>query len=198
MVCSIEGCGRKHYGHGLCKSHCRKKRLYGDPLGGGARWGEPLAFLRSLPDTDDCILWPYGKTSRGYGTLLYEGRRVTAHRLSLLLHAGSPTDGDDHALHGPCHQPACVNPRHLSWGAPAQNAMDRIRDGSQKRGEGVHWSAKLTDADVIEARALRHLDGLTVKELAERYGLNSGQMSRVLNGKGWTHLNPVSPTAPVR
>lgn len=31
-VCTITGCRRPHYGHGLCNSHWRFKRLYGDPL----------------------------------------------------------------------------------------------------------------------------------------------------------------------
>lgn len=31
-LCSIPDCGKPLYGHGLCQSHCRRRRLYGDPF----------------------------------------------------------------------------------------------------------------------------------------------------------------------
>lgn len=31
-TCKLEGCNRKHWGHGYCRNHGRKFILYGDPL----------------------------------------------------------------------------------------------------------------------------------------------------------------------
>lgn len=36
-ICSVEGCERKVYACGLCQSHNRRRRLYGDPLGAPAK-----------------------------------------------------------------------------------------------------------------------------------------------------------------
>lgn len=32
--CSVEGCNKKHKGHGYCLAHLRRYKKYGDPLGG--------------------------------------------------------------------------------------------------------------------------------------------------------------------
>lgn len=32
-VCAIEGCGKPHVARGWCKSHWRRWKVYGDPLG---------------------------------------------------------------------------------------------------------------------------------------------------------------------
>ncbi len=49
----------------------------------------------------------------------------------------------------------------------------------------AHNSAKITDADVIAIRAAM---GVTHLSLAERYGVNKSQISRIRAGKLWSHV----------
>ncbi len=62
-TCSIEGCGKIHYGNGYCRNHCRKYRLYGNPN----------------------YVWPIntgdGWLRRGYKYHLIDGKEVCEHTL---------------------------------------------------------------------------------------------------------------------
>jgi hypothetical protein len=72
---------------------------------------------------DGCILWR-GPTDRdGYGRLRSFGKRITAHRLSWMLHRGAIPAGL-HVLHS-CDEPACVAIEHLRLGTHAENMRDR-------------------------------------------------------------------------
>jgi hypothetical protein len=91
--------------------------------------GEAKATFAFLADqeTDDCVLWPFG-TSDGYGAMYASGfgPRLT-HREALIRRSPPPFVGAL-ALHGPCHDPLCMNYRHLSWGTRTDNQEDRLRD----------------------------------------------------------------------
>lgn len=77
--------------------------------------GKPkyIPFLESLPDTDECIEWPWRRIKQGgYGDA---GKQHTpyrrAHRLSYVLNVGPIPD--DLTVDHRCFNAACVNPRHL-------------------------------------------------------------------------------------
>jgi len=130
--------------------------------------------LRAI-ETDDCVEWPYAK-ARGYGYVLSEGRRWRTHRLALVLATDeNPFDLD--AAHGPCHNRACMNVRHLSWKTRSQNALDMNRDGTMPR-------AKLIEAQVIEI--LSSTEPRQV--LADRYGVAISTISSICTRKRWVHL----------
>ena len=58
-----------------------------------------------------CWLWPYGKSSKGYGRAKIDGVYVPAHRHAYTYHVGPVPTGllIDHV----CHTKACFNPYHL-------------------------------------------------------------------------------------
>ena len=101
------------------------------------------------------------------------------------------------AFHGPCPEgmQACHNngirsdnrPENLRWDTVKNNEADKVQHGTHNRGER-HGMAKLTEQDVIEARALRAGGGWTYKELATRYGVNHSTVHGAVNGNGWKHL----------
>ena len=146
------------------------------------------------PGSGECRLWPYDQ-STGYGHV--KGFRTKyVHRLILEAHAGQPYVGiceitgklalKDHAAHS-CENKHCCAVAHLSWKTAAENNADKLRDGTDNRGEKSVLS-KLTESDVLEIRA-RYATGLiSQRGLAEEYGLAQSQISRIVNRERWAHI----------
>ncbi|MEH3065309.1 MAG: HNH endonuclease [Methylobacterium radiotolerans] len=145
-TCSVEGCTDTVYypKYGYCSAHYRRWRKYGDPTAGGIRHGDAQRFACEVAtsETDDCITWPYGGTSTGYGRINAGGTSIGAHvHIATLAHGPKPTD-----RHECCHSCGnghlgCVNPRHLYWGTRSDNVQDMIRHGTHYRGGSkVRWA----------------------------------------------------------
>jgi hypothetical protein len=133
--------------------------------------------------TEDCIVWPYAKMTAGYGAVWYESRVQYCHRLSLATLSPPPT-GAHYAAHGPCHNPSCVNPRHLSWKTNAENQADRLRDGTDQHGER-NTRAVLTGGKVAQIRWLAEHTALPQRHLAACFGISNGHVSAIINQKTW-------------
>ena len=118
--CSIDNCNgnaaRGAKGRaGFCRSHYARGLKYGDPLGGNAtKSGDPRRFIESaiVNAGEECLIWPYGKSSHGYGQILIDGRTVPAHRYACLVAHGEPSSLVHQAAHG-CGNKACVNPKQI-------------------------------------------------------------------------------------
>lgn len=148
------------------------------------------AFRHHLPGDvsgPECVEWPRGIGSTGYGKLCFQYRDYNAHRVSYMIHRGDIPDSMM-VLHDPeiCNNRRCVNPDHLRLGTPAENQHDRRVAGTDIRGERVA-GAKLEADDVIEIRKLRK-SGVTEMELAERYGVHRTSINLIINRKTWAHL----------
>ena len=84
------------------------------------------------------------------------------------------------------------NPRNnqlanLKYGTALQNAADREIHGRTARGEGNGHSS-LTAAKVLEIRALHSAGGVSMRSLGHRYDVTHKTISRIVNGRTWTHL----------
>ena len=109
------------------------------------------------------------------------GRTRYIHTLVLLTFRG-PCPVDQLALHGP----AGVSDNSLSnlrYGTSAQNAADKIRDGTRQNGER-HGNAKLT-WDIIRDIRARVAAGEPQKNLAQEYDVTSSSVSLIVNKKNW-------------
>lgn len=159
-----------------------------------ARPLRPLAerFAAKVGPTTErgCVLWTGATGTFGYGQI-GRGRRgdgqVQAHRVAWELAHGPIPDGLC-VLHR-CDNPPCVNVEHLFLGTKADNVSDMCVKGRHvpagTPGE-THHAAKLTDADVREARRLRS-QGVTWKALGKRFGLTTGGMAASIL-RGWRHV----------
>lgn len=149
--------------------------------------GAPLAFIdRAVASsTDDCIVWPFARTGKGYGKLYVGGRLYGAHRLVLERTAGPAPAAGMAAAHTPgiCHNRACVNPRHLRWATVAENHADKVVDGTHSRGE-QHGSAKLTAAQVLAILKDKRLGTVIAAEL----GLSPTAIYHIRRGQNWAWL----------
>jgi DNA-binding transcriptional regulator YiaG len=146
-----------------------------------------FCFEAALMQTDECVLWPYSVSGVGYGQCHYRGKATTAHRVvCTLAHGEPPTPQHTNVAHS-CRNRHCVNPRHLRHATPAENQADRVRDGTDCRGE-THGVSKLLSEQVVEIRRLRVEDKISIAELSQRYGIGESEISAIAHGRIWKHV----------
>ena len=183
VTCVADGCDRPAVTKLLCPKHYHRLMKNGDPnktriSGRGViqKWVD-----ENLPqaDNDACLLWPFGKTSRGYAVW---GTKPAHRAICLLMHGEPPTPERTQVAHS-CDNRLCVNPHHLRWASHEENMEDMVV--RQRARQGVqHRTAKLDDEAVRIIRATPRGYGVT-KALSERFGVATGTICHVWAGKGW-------------
>ena len=175
----------------LCNKHSHRMRAHGDPMyKSRAASGEPLRWLQEAVRNagTECILWPFSSVNFGYGQLVFRGKKVHAHRAALLLAQGLQSfPKGAHALHGPCHNRLCVNPRHLRWGDHGENMKDKVRDGTIVKGVRCH-NSKLNPTSVRRIREL-HESGVSPRDIAGEFGVATQTVNLVIKRKTWRHVS---------
>ena len=155
---------------------------------GMAKIGAPLNWLKEHKhhDLDECLIWPFSKYPSGYGQVRYRGKSQLASRVMCMLVYGKPEMDSLEAAHscGKGHE-GCVNPMHLRWDTPKGNCLDRLKHGTDTRGE-KNWNAKLN----IEAvREIRYTYSDANKEhLAEKFGVHVTTIQDVFKRRTWAWL----------
>jgi len=147
------------------------------------------------PLDTDCWIWTgYQNPVSGYGQLRWGKRPWQAHRFAYTAFICSIPDDLD-CLHL-CDVRPCVNPDHLYLGTDQDNQNDRKLRGpdySYLRGEGNPHAA-VTEVEAAEIKWLA-LEGLHSQQaIADFYGIDQTQVSRIKLGISWPHVVPVPPT----
>lgn len=189
-VCAIQGCGKPSRKRGWCPTHYARWQRHGDPIGGRsyAAHGAPTAFLEAHVDYAgvECLTWPFSTNRYGYGRIYDGAKFTTASRAMCELAHGAPPSPRHEAAHicGMGHK-GCVNPSHLRWATPAENAGDTLSHGTRNRGER-NGASRLTKSDV---RRIRNLAGqLSQAELGELFGIHVETVGRIVRGTRWGWL----------
>lgn len=138
-------------------------------------------FFSKVNKTDSCWLWT-GALVCGYGYLWLQNKDIGAHRISWLLAGNTIPEG--HLIRHKCRNRHCVNPEHLETGTYKENQMDRVRDGTDSRGE-KHGQSKLTE-DQIRAIRARHTENQ--RGLAKEYGVSQRAIFDIIHRRTWKHL----------
>jgi hypothetical protein len=192
-ICSVEGCGKQHEAWGFCRTHYRNAKGNGDPLAQErkrARAGEPLAWLQAHKTFDrdeDCLTWPFARMRGGYGHLQIDGKFYPAHRHMCVLAHGEPPSATAQAAHSCGNgKNGCVNPKHLRWLSPSENALENVVLGSTRTG-AAH---PMTFFSEREVRAIRRLSdhGVVQRRLAEAFGVSPQRINEIVKRKSWKHL----------
>ncbi len=149
-------------------------------------------FWAHVKDAGSCWMWMGGKSGNGYGVSLdpFTGRSGLAHRIAWKMAYGQIPEGLYVCHH--CDVPACVNPKHLFLGTPADNSADSCAKGRHlvRSGEN-HYRARLTAEDVAEMRLIRRT-GVTYKEIAGMFRVSWAAAYFACVGRSWKHVVPVS------
>ena len=188
-LCKIESCKRQRYLRGWCQPHYGRWRRHGDPLKGGKDIGEVQAYFKETVlshEGEQCLIWPYSRTTQGYAVMVYDGRQQAVSRVVCQLVNGEPDHPSLQAAHscGRGHE-GCVSRHHLSWKTPADNQADRIVHGTVSTGEKNHQS-KLTEADVLAIRSLA--GAITLREIAAQFQISQSQVSNIIRRINWAHV----------
>jgi len=78
------------------------------------------------------------------------------------------------------------SPENLEWITPKENTWHAIMILGKKRSKENHWKHKITATQVEEMRELYKTGKYSQIELAKRYGIHRGQLSKICNHKSWT------------
>lgn len=187
-LCSVDGCYDYSYCKSLCQSHYQRLKRHGDAEGGGTPVGAPERFIQEIVlgfDADDCLIWPFSRTSQGYSQIRRNGSPTAAHRYVCELSHGQAPSADHEVAHS-CGNRPCVNPKHLRWATSKENNADKILHGTHNRGERC-GSSKLTEA---QAREILRLKGkASVRVIAARFGVSEPTVSNIHHRHTWAWLD---------
>lgn len=157
--------------------------------------------------TTACWIWTGYRDRKGYGRISRssngKSRPLRTSRIALEDRLGRALGVKMQACHF-CDNPPCIRGDHLFEGTNQENQLDSVSKGRRPAptaeaflpGE-KHNSAKLTEASVTEIRR-RYADGgsgirgqrgaVTMRQLANEYGLGIGPIHAVISGRTWRHV----------
>ena len=149
-------------------------------------------FWSRVDKSGDCWVWTAATTNGGYGVIRDTGRNgkiIRAHRLSWELHNG-PIPAGIEVCHR-CDNPPCVNPAHLFLGTHQDNVTDTVNKGRASGGGprgALHHQAKLTEAQVLDIRAVYAAGAASQRQLARKYNVDRGTIQHIVKRMVWTHI----------
>lgn len=119
----------------------------------------------------------------GYGEVRNNGKKISAHRASYLVHKGEV--GNGLFICHTCDVVSCVNPDHLYAGTPKENSQDSVRRGRRDRPAGEkNPQSKITD----EIAKIIRYGGISVHEAVSRFGISKGRFYNIRSGAAWKHI----------
>lgn len=130
------------------------------------------------------------QNQNGYAIITIRARNKTVtrlvHQLVLETFVGPCPSGME-ACHFPYRNKTNNALSNLRWDTKVANAADRVAHGNGLAGDG-NPRHKLTEAEVIQARATYLAGGISHAGLASRYGITSSAMGKIIRGAAWRHL----------
>lgn len=195
--CSVPGCGKPHFGHGLCQKHYGRWRKTGSTeheidrkanLSVRELMVEKLLLgIRKLDDGCWICANAY-PTKKGYQRLQItrDGvvHRETVHRVSFEHFKGRIPKGK--LVCHSCDYRPCCNPAHLFSGTQANNMQDMVR---KRRGlvRELNSNTRFSEADILAIYADDER-GMTRAAIARKRGVTPECICHILSGRSWTYF----------
>lgn len=152
-------------------------------------WKEVMIYLERRSHLDEasevlngekCRLWD-GSTNSGYGQATLFGFTIRAHVLAALVGNNYKCPPLDKLIaRHQCHNPCCVEPKHLIFGNQLENMKDSALDGRLGR--------KLTKDNVLYIRREYYSRRRESVELQAMFNISQRLVSQIVNFKRWTHV----------
>lgn len=135
-----------------------------------------------------CWNWKGSRNSTGYGTVSWDGKVYTAHRVAawircMVTDPSAPKSKKEKTfvLHK-CDNRLCCNPEHFFLGNYSDNQKDAYEKKQRKQPKGErHSNAKLTSAQVKSIRSA-YTKGAYQTDLAKKYGVSQTSISLIIRG----------------
>lgn len=124
-------------------------------------------------------------SSAGYGLATFHNIKYPAHVFSYRAYHSCTRIPPGHLVRHGCKYRNCVNPDHLCTGTNTENMADKIRDGTDCRGD-KHSSAKLTESYVRHLKAIQGVT--TLVERAKMFGISAPTICDIDKGRTWGHV----------
>lgn len=155
-------------------------------------WSKVDKFTAASAGAMDCWLWLGGCEWDNYGIFWLRRKTCRASRIVYQITKGRIPEG--HQVCHTCDNPPCVNPAHLFTGTQKVNSMDMVRKGRAFHAHGtLHGMAKLNEDDIFKIRELLAIGRFPHREIAERFGVCTSQISHINRGKAWFNLKSPAP-----
>lgn len=121
--------------------------------------------------------------THGYPQLWKNGKNHNMHRV--LFEEKNGPIGLGLVIRHICDNRSCINIEHMLPGTALENAQDRnSRDRNNPPVGERSGTAKLTEDQIQEIRS----STTGQQALADRFGINQSQVSRIKNRKRWSHV----------
>lgn len=90
-------------------------------------------LFRTIEVDEDTNCWNCTRTKNhdGYAYIQFKQRAYRAHRIAWIV-KNQERIPDAKVIRHLCHNPACINPKHLEIGTQRDNVMDSVRAGRRK------------------------------------------------------------------
>lgn len=133
---------------------------------------------------NECWEWQRRVNIGGYGMFDLREHAVAAHRVSYFMF--NKVDPENLCVCHKCDNPKCVRPSHLFLGTDKDNVHDMHKKGrfSKRSGEANNHSV-LKESQVIEIKNRYNSEDISVRQLADFYGVSTGAIHLVISNTNW-------------
>lgn len=85
-----------------------------------------------------CWEWKRVHPDKPYGSLMINGKRYRANRLSAYVYLDYNIHGTSKLICHKCNNPSCINPEHLYIGTDSSNTLDSVKAGTHTQIRKTH------------------------------------------------------------
>jgi hypothetical protein len=129
-------------------------------------------MMRTGFNKESCVFWR-GPKSNKYGYVQIDNKKITAHRLSYIVHYGHiPEDMDISHL---CDNPLCVNPFHIKAMTHRENIKDSVVRNRATRFASMELVNKIREEYATGQYSER--------DLARIFNRHRSSIHRILSGR---------------